>query len=107
MRKALAIVAVGCGCAVGPPALADWVKIGNGPSLKVAEAYCENAAMGAPQDGYFIMGSPMQVGMGQMGHAIGGAIRREKYKKNCMVLLGWEKRRGKKDKPQFNASGKN
>ena len=91
------------------PALADWVKIGPGPNYDYADAYCDNAAMGAPQEGYFVMGSPLQVGMAEFGAGLGAAIRRSRYKKNCMTMLGWKNVASKsksKAKTNWN-SGKN
>lgn len=71
-------------------AKSDWVKIGPGPTFEYAQAYCDNAAMGAPQQGYFVMGSQLQVGMTQFGYGIGSAIRRSRYKTNCMIMNGWK-----------------
>ena len=72
-------------------AKSDWVKIGQGPNYEYADAYCDNAAMGTPQPGYFVMGSQLQVGMTQFGYGLGAAIRQARFKKNCMTMLGWKK----------------
>lgn len=94
------------------PALAEkqWKKIGPGPDLAYAAAYCDNAAMGMPQQGYFVMGSQLQVGMTQFGHGLGAAIRQARYKRNCMTMLGWQQvnvTTKRKAKTNWNGGGNN
>jgi hypothetical protein len=71
--------------------------------LDYAIAYCENASMGLQQP---VMQRPgwqldqfgrlvyipnnLGTGFANLGAGIGQAIRRSKFKKNCMVMLGWK-----------------
>lgn len=87
MRAILLAILV---ASLASPAEAKWVKIGNGPSLEYAQAYCDNAAMGMPQGGMIAFGSPLYVGMSQFGYGLGAAIRQARYKSNCMVMQGWK-----------------
>jgi len=88
MKRALILL-----CLLATPAQADWVKIGGGPTLKVAMAYCENAAMGLPSPAvrsYSMVGNNIYVNRGGLlGLAI-GASQRNKYQRNCMIIQGWE-----------------
>ncbi len=73
----------------GSSAGAEYKRIGPGPTLDYALAYCDNASMGVGQ-GYFAFGSPGFVGSFALGNAIGNAIRRSRFKQNCMVMNGWK-----------------
>ncbi len=77
------------------PASADWVRIGPGPNLDYAKAYCDNASLMAPQPGLFAFGNPSYVGGASLGYGLGSAIRRSRIKGNCMIMQGWKFRQGK------------
>ena len=98
----LAIVVLSLMICAGP-SLAEWKKIAAGPSLEYAKAYCDNAAMGMaapamqrPGWQFDQFGRPVYVpnnmgtGFANLGIGIGQAIRRSKFKKNCMVMQGWK-----------------
>jgi hypothetical protein len=100
----LILVATMMGLSVGNAA-ADWAKIGEGPDLDYAKAYCDNASMGVhvplpPRNNIIININPYgqttyyrdpNEGWAQLGNGIGNLIRREKFKSNCMTMLGWGK----------------
>jgi len=77
-------------CLISTPAAADYVRIGPGPSLEYAKAYCDNAALMAPQPGMFVYGSPSYVGGASLGYGIGSVIRQSRIKNNCMIMNGWK-----------------
>ena len=64
-------------------------KIGNGPDLPYAQARCDLASMSVEQ-GVFAYGSPGYVLGAQLGNALGNAIRKQQFVKQCMVLHGWQ-----------------
>jgi len=78
------LIIMGCSAAN-----ADYRRIGDGPPLKYALAYCDNLSMGVDR-GYFVSGDPNFVGGYALGASIGNAIRRSRFKQNCMVMNGWE-----------------
>jgi hypothetical protein len=75
--------------------LAEWTKIGPGPSYDVAEAQCSLMAMGG-QSGTIAFGSPGFVAGAAIGSAIGNAIRMSIAKEKCMTINGWKNIRAQK-----------
>lgn len=74
------------------PASAEtqYARIGPGPSLDYARAYCDNASMGVGS-GYFAYGRPAFVMGAALGNAIGNAIIQDRFYGNCMVMQGWKR----------------
>lgn len=72
----------------------QYVKIGPGPSLDYAKAYCSNASMGVGY-GYWAYGSQSYVLGAALGNAIGNALMQAQYYSNCMTMRGWKKMRVK------------
>ena len=71
-------------------------KIGYSPDVDYAKAKCEIASMGVEQQ-VFAFGSPGYVAGAQLGNAIGNAIRKQEFMRNCMVLNGWRATAGAVD----------
>lgn len=89
MRATTMLVAV---FAIAQPALAkaQWMRIGAGPDLAYAQAYCDNASMGVGS-GVVAWGSTSYVLGAQLGNAIGNAILQDRFYRNCMTMQGWQK----------------
>lgn len=91
MPKSLALLAGGtllalAGC---QSANVTYERIGPGPTLAYSQAQCDNASM-AVEQGMFAMGSASYVAGAQLGNAIGNAIRKQQFVKNCMTMNGWQ-----------------
>lgn len=95
MRVALTVCAV---LSLVPPAKAEWFRIGNGPTLDYALAYCDNLSMGVGQPG-FVFGDPAFVGGAMLGMGIRRLIDQSRFKQNCMVMNGWKWQKTKNDTP--------
>lgn len=83
---ACALFLVGCQTANK----ADYIQIGYGPSFDVAHAQCELQS-GSVDRGYFAFGSPAFVAGAGLGNAIGNAVARDQFMKNCLILKGWKR----------------
>lgn len=82
---ALAAVAALSGCQTTP----DYVRIGPGPNLQVAEAQC-SIMSASTQQGMWAMGSPGYVLGAELGNAIANEARRVEFMKHCMIIQGWQ-----------------
>ena len=95
--------------AIAFPAAAEWRKIGDGPSFEQAYAYCDNAALGMRQPGWFAFGNSSFVGGYALGSGLGRVIRRHRYRNNCMVMMGWKNvrttRKTARPRTNFNTGG--
>ena len=89
MKKLTLVLAAVVVAASTTSSLADWTKIGPGPSYDVAEAQCSLMAMGAQSD-YVAMRSPSFVAGAAIGNAIGNAIQMSIVKDKCMTIQGWK-----------------
>ena len=101
-RRFIIRASVGCFLAIaaahGAHAASQYVKIGPGPSLDYAKAYCSNASMGVGY-GYWAYGSQSYVLGAAIGNAIGNALMQAQYYSNCMVMRGWKKMNVKAGQP--------
>ena len=89
MKKITLALAAAAVAASTTASLAEWTKIGPGPSYDIAEAQCSLMAMGSGS-GFVAMGSTEFVAGAAIGNAIGNAIQASIVKQKCMTIQGWK-----------------